>query len=164
MLQIGESTGTWPTYKKMAFMPRFEVDFNSFSKLHKLANSARQRGTTSRFASHLALYFPEVAILIEEGDFGFLHLEIGALKLSSMNAIKHADWYTVRKHFNFIADMAEHVGQELLDAIRVSYLGNLFYDESSPNHFKARSLLPKPLVTLLEEIEHHYDELAYQRK
>jgi len=49
----------------------------------------------------------------------------------------------------------------LHDAIGISYLGNLFYDEISINYAKARTLLPRRLAVALEIIERHYEELPH---
>ena len=113
-----------------------------------------------QIASHLALYFPEVAAMMDEGDFGVLHLEIGVLKLATLDAIIRRDWETVKKHFIFIADLFEHAGTELCNALEISYLGNLLYGETSINFAKARSMLPKPLTIALEKIERHYEDLT----
>jgi len=144
----------------IAAIPRFQLDYKSFSKLRELVlHKSLPLAGNSRFASHLALYFPEVAEQIEEGDFGILHLEVGALKLATRNAIDCHDWDYVRKYFTFVANMLENAGAELRDALHVSYLGNLFYGETSLDYAKARILLPKPLTIALEKVERHYEEL-----
>ncbi len=112
------------------------------------------------FAVHLARHFPEVAARIDDCDFGVLHLEVGALKLATRDAIAKRDWHTVCNYFNFVADLLAGAGDELRDAVNVSYLGNLFYGETSPDFAKARTLLPKPLAEALAKIESHFEDLV----
>jgi len=137
------------------------LSYESFSGLHRLVclKSMPVAGH-SHFASYLALHLPEVAARIDYDDFGILHLEVGALELAMRDAIARRDWHTVIKYFTFVADMMEDAGAELLDALRVSYLGNLFYGEISINYAKARSLMPESLSKALEEVECHYKKRA----
>lgn len=138
-------------------IPRFQLDYGSFRDLHRLvSDKPASNGRESRFASRLMLYFPEVAINIDEDDFGILHLEMGELKLATRAAIIRGEWYTIRKHFNFVADLYGTGGPELRDAIRVSYLGNLLYGENSNNHERARAMLPASLSFVLRNLERHY--------
>lgn len=144
-----------------ARIPRFQLDYKSFYDLHRMVclKSLPLAGH-SRFASHLALYFPEAAARIDEDDFSVLHLEVGALKLVTRDAITKRDWDTVGEHFAFVADVMEDVGAELRDALHVSYLGGLLYGETSLNYAKARSMLPKKLAAALEKVESHYEHLV----
>lgn len=160
MINSSARAGLLPALKETGFTPRFEIDYKSFSKLSKLTDTPNPRLNASPFSSRLALYFPEIAVMIDEDDFGILHLEVGIMKNATRDAIAQADWYTVRKHFNFIADMLDRAEEHLADALRISYLGNLFYDEVSANYAKARSLLPQSLSKLLHEVERHYENLA----
>ena len=159
-----ERTGTWHAYGKPAFSKaKSRFDYNSFSKLRKLVYLRPiPVAGYSRFAGYLAIHFPEVAANIDEADFGVLHLEVGELKLATRDAIQKRDWPAVRAHFDFIDSILETADAELHDAIGVSYLGNLFYCETSINYAKARTLMPTRLAVALEIIERHYEELAYQ--
>lgn len=141
-------------------IPKFRLNYKSFNRLYRsFCLKSQPINGHSRFASHLALYLPEVAERIDYDDFGILHLEVGALKLATRDAIAQGDWYTVGKYFAFVADAMEDAGTELLDALRVSYLANLFYGESSINYAKARSLLPELLSMALVQAERHYEDL-----
>lgn len=155
-------TGTWNAYgRTAAVQPKVKFDYNSFRHLYKLALlKPVPFAGYSRFAGYLAIHFPEVASCIDEADYGVLHLEVGEFKLATRNAILKRDWPTVRTHFEFIDSLLESADMELHDAIGVSYLGNLFYSETSLNYAKARSLLPKRLAVALEIIERHYEELG----
>jgi len=136
------------------------LDFRSFVNLKKVAaDPARPLDAGSWFAFTLAIHFPEVAMCVDEDDYGVLHLEVGRLMLASRNAILARDWNTLTRHFAFIAAIMDNAGPELLDAIDVSYLSNLLHDEASINYAKARTLLPRPLLHRMELLERHYSIL-----
>jgi len=151
--------------KNMTGMPigflRLQLDYNSFHHLHRLVclKSLHVAGN-SRFASYLALHLPEAAMRIDEGDYGVLHLEVGALKLETRDAIARRNWDAVREHYVFVSLVMEDAGAELRDAIMVSYLGSLFYGEDSLNFAKARSMLPRDLAAALDAVERHYSSLV----
>ncbi len=141
-----------------AAIPRFQLDYHSFRNLHKiLCCKPGKHATKSRFACYLAIYFPEVAQLIDENDFGILHLEVGVLKIVSRNAILKGDWDAVSRHFAFVMALLDNGGGELRNALSVSYLGNLFYGENTGNFAVARCLMPRRMARALESIEKHYE-------
>ncbi len=144
-----------------AGIPHFQLDFHSFRDMNKILclNPSPFAGR-SRFACYLAVYFPEVAQRIDEEDFGVLHLEVGVLKRASAGAIANGEWDALAGHYAFAGALAEHGGEELRRALEISYLGSLFYGESSCNHAKARTLLPRPLAHALERVERHYEDLV----
>lgn len=163
------SNRTWfPRAKQPPAEPRAGVfsvlglDFRTFVYLHKLlrfdakhhANEVR-----SRFACILAVNLPDVAATIDESDFGFMHLEVGALKQATRSAIRNREWETVIKHFEFVDELLRDAPAELQCAIQISYLGMLFHGETCLNYEKARILLPNPLKTELKNVEHHYSVL-----
>ncbi len=142
-------------------VPRFRLNFRAFADLRRLLldRDVIARGACSRFACRLALHLPEIAARIDEADFGVLHLEVGEMKLATHDAILGEDWGAVMLHFAFTTHFFVNAGDELRDAIRVSYLGNLFYGETSASHAKARCLLPRPLAIALQQVEQHYEQL-----
>jgi hypothetical protein len=151
-----DRTGTWHAYSN----PKTRLGKNSFADLNKPAFlKSIPFARDSRFANYLALHFPEVAATIEHEDLGMLHLEVSAFKLATHDAILKSDWPTVRTHFAFVDDVLETAPTELHDAIGISYLVNLFYNETSLHFATARTLMPKRLSTALEIMERHYEEL-----
>ncbi|MBI5890164.1 MAG: hypothetical protein HZB47_05740 [Nitrosomonadales bacterium] len=158
-----ERTGTWYAYGKTASSKAQSQSIrNSLLDRDKLAQfKPISLAGSSRFAGYLAIHFPEVVAGIEEADLGVLHLEVAALKMATHDAIHKRDWLAVRKHFAFIDSVLEIAETELHDAIGVSYLVNLFYNETSINFAKARTLLPKRLAVALEIMERHYEELKF---
>ncbi len=155
-------TGTWNAYGKTpASHSNSRFDYNSFRHLYTLTQlKPVPVAGYSRFAGALAIHFPDVAASIDEADYGVLHLEVGEFKLATLHAIQRRDWPVVRAHFEFVDSLLETADAELHDAIGVSYLGSLFFLETSLNFAKARSLLPRRLAVALEIIERHYEELA----
>jgi hypothetical protein len=135
-----DRTGTWYAY-------------------NKVASSRAKSGGSSRFTDYLAVHFPEVAATIDSSDVG-THLEVSAFKLATQDAIKKNDWPTVSRHFSFIDNVLESAEAELHDAIGNSYLVNLFYNETSHDYAKARTLMPKRLAAALEIMERHYEDMA----
>jgi hypothetical protein len=109
---------------------------------------------------HVAMDLPDVSERIAEDDFGILHLEMGAMKLATRDAIERYELHTVRRHFAFIAYLFEHADDELYGAILVSYLEPLFIDAGAPEYEHARSLLPPNLAEALRRAELRYTLLA----
>jgi hypothetical protein len=144
-------------------VPRLQLDYHSFRDMNKiLCIKPSPFAGKSRFACYLGVYFPETARRIDEEDFGVLHLEVGVLKLASREAIEQGDWETLDAHYAFLAALAPHCGEELRRALDISYLGALFYGECGRNFAKARTMLPRTLACALEEIERHYEDMAYR--
>ncbi len=165
MVFEAERTGTWHAYGRTASgsRTRFPLDHKSFRDPHKLTFfKPISLGGSTRFAGYLAIHFPEVVAGIEEADLGVLHLEAGALKAATRDAILRRDWPTVSRHFAFVDSVLEIADTELHEAIGISYLVNLLYNETSINFAKARTLLPKRLAVALEIMERHYEELMYR--
>ncbi len=135
----------------------FGLDYKSFGNIRRLL-SLKSKHVTG-FSCCVALALPEVAAQMDEYDFGILHLEVGALTLATREAIARRDWYSVGRHFDFAAELLQDGGPELAEALAVSYLGNLFYGETTLNYMKARSLLPESLAAARAGVERHYQAL-----
>jgi hypothetical protein len=160
MVNEEERTGTWHAYSsKMPGKSKSKFNANSASNLRGIAFSNPFPATgNSKFTDYLTRHFPAVAASIDT-DCWLLHLEVGAMTLASREAILKGDWPTLCSHFSFIDSVLESADKELHDAIGVSYLVNLFYDETSLHYAKARTLMPKRLAAALEIMERHYEEL-----
>ncbi len=158
---LSARTNTAFTHRAIAGIPRLQLDYHSFRDVNKiLCIKPSPFAGKSRFACYLGVYFPETAKRIDEDDFGVLHLEVGVLKLASREAIEQGDWNTLAEHYAFVAALIEHCGDELCSALQVSYLGSLLYGEFEWNYAKARTLLPRRLAHVLEQVERHYEDLA----
>jgi hypothetical protein len=140
------------------FAHDFRFNFGLFSAMRQALQSHRASMSVTvmgraDFIHHVTLHLPEVSCLIEEDDFGILHLEMGAMKLATREAILSYEFHTVRRHFSFISYLFEHADQDLNDAIRVSYLENMFIGEETPEYEHARSMLPKNLAEALKKLD-----------
>jgi hypothetical protein len=144
-------------------------DFRSSFRMFAEMRQARHGGDASMpvtimgradFVHHVALHLPDVSARIAEDDFGILHLEMGAMKLATRDAILQYELHTVRRHFAFIAYLYEHADDDLHAAIMVSYLEPLFIAAGEPPYAHARSLLPSSLAEALKRAELRYDLLS----
>ncbi len=136
----------------------FRVSFKTFAAMrHALHGRQTSAPVTimgrADFVHHVALHLPDVSARIAEDDFGILHLEMGAMKLATRDAILRYELHTVRRHFSFIAYLYEHADNELYGAIMISYLEALFIHEFAPEYANARSLLPSNLAEALKRAE-----------
>ena len=131
------------------------LDFKTFASLRRMVMHQQDKPLIQRadFMKQVTLYLPEVAELIEESDFGIVHLEVGAMKLATLQAITLRDFAAVRRHLYLITHLFDRADAELYEAIRISYLEALFLDETSPAHMEARSMLSRPLENELRQAE-----------
>lgn len=146
--------------------PHFEhlLDFKTFSSLRCIA-SQKSKPLVKRtdFLHLVTLYLPEVAARIEESDFGITHLEIGAMKLATLDAFVSNDFATVRKHLFLISDLFDRADAELHAAIRISYLEAIFLGETSAAHIVARGMLSTPMENALKQAELRLEKLRFAR-
>jgi hypothetical protein len=131
------------------------LDFKTFASLRRMVTHQQSKPLLRRtdFMKQVTLYLPEVAARIEESDFGVVHLEVGAMKLATRDALARSDFTTVREHLFLIANLFDRADAELYEAIRISYLEALFLDEVSAAHIVARSMLSKPMENVLRQSE-----------
>src|SRR5512141_2899752 len=131
------------------------LDFKTFSSLRRMAAHQRSKPLIRRadFLKQVLAHLPEVAAFIDESDFGIVHLEIGAMKLSTRAAFARSDFATVHKHLTLIADLFDRADAELYDAIRISYLEAICIGETSAAHIVARGMLPSSMENVLRQAE-----------
>jgi hypothetical protein len=131
------------------------LDFKTFASLRRMVTHQQSKPLLRRtdFMQQVTLYLPEVAARIEESDFGVVHLEVGAMKLATRDALARSDFTTVREHLFLIANLFDRADAELYEAIRISYLEALFLDEVSAAHIVARGMLSQPMENALRQAE-----------
>ncbi len=131
------------------------LDFKTFASLRRMVTHQQSKPLIKRsdFMKQVTLFLPEVAARIEESDFGIVHLEVGAMKLATRDALACSDLATVRKHMLLIADLFDRADAELYEAIRISYLEALFLDEVSAAHIVVRGMLSRPMENALRQSE-----------
>ncbi|MBI4808232.1 MAG: hypothetical protein HY799_04730 [Nitrosomonadales bacterium] len=137
------------------------LDFKTFSSLRRMVTHQHSKPLLKRtdFMKQVTLYLPEVAARIEESDFGIVHLEVGAMRLTTREAIIGRDFATVRRHLSLITDLFDRADGELYEAICISYLEALLVEETSPVFLEARSMLSKPMENVLRQTELRMDKL-----
>lgn len=137
-------------------------DFKAFASLRRMVAHQQSKPLLRRtdFMKQVTLYLPEVAARIEESDFGIVHLEAGAMKLATRDAIVHYDFAAVRKHLSLIANLFDRADTELYEAIRISYLEALFLGETAAAYREARSMLSRPMENALRQAELHLENAA----
>ena len=64
------------------------LDFKTFASLRRMVSNQQSKPLVKRtdFMKQITLYLPEVSARIEESDFGIVHLEVGAMKLATVEA------------------------------------------------------------------------------
>lgn len=141
-------------------IPCVLVNPKVFASLHNsLSSPSKPYIGHAEFTQQVSLYFPEIVELLDEGDFGYLNLEIGALTRATKEAMGRLDFKTIRRHITFISDLYEQSDDELGNAIQVSYLENLLLNETSAVHKKVRSLLPASLEAAIRKSEAHFSSI-----
>lgn len=148
------SDGTTHPFEQM-------FDFKTFSSLRRMVSHQQSKPLLRRtdFMKQITLYLPEIAARIEESDFGVLHLEVGAMKLATKDAIANRDFVSVRKYLMLVAEFFDRADAELYDAIHISYLEALFLDEVSSAYTEARNMLSRSMENALRQSELHLERL-----
>lgn len=139
-----------------AAMPQpHALDFKTFCSLRRMVAHQRKKWAvgSADFMQLLTLHLPEVAEHVDESDFGYIHLEVGVLKLATRTAIECRDASALLRHFILVSDLLGRGEAELRDALRISYLEALFLGEAGPEFLAARSMLPDMMEKLLRESE-----------
>ncbi|MBU1425061.1 MAG: hypothetical protein KJ681_05495 [Gammaproteobacteria bacterium] len=140
-----------------AVLQSFEhlLDFKAFASLRRMVTHQQSKPLIKRsdFMKLVTLYLPEVAAHIDESDSGIVHLEIGAMKLATRDALARSDFATVRKHLFLIADLFDRADAELYEAIRISYLEAIFLGDTSAAHIVARGMLSNAMENALRQAE-----------
>jgi len=141
------------------------LDFKTFASLRRMVAHQQYKPLIKRsdFMKQVTLYLPEVAARIEESDFGVTHLEVGAIKLATRDAIVKRDFSMVRRYLYWITDLFDRADAELYDAIRISFLEALFLDETSAAYLEARSMLSKSMENVLRQSELQLEKLRSQQ-
>lgn len=131
------------------------LDFKTFCSLRRMVSHQRKQWVvgSSDFMQLLALHLPEVAEHVDESDFGYIHLEVGVLKLASRGAIICRDMSEFLRHLILVSDLLGRADETLHDALRVSYLEALFLGETGAATIAARGMLPKMMEDILRNSE-----------
>jgi hypothetical protein len=131
------------------------LDFKTFCSLRHMVSHQRKQWVvgSADFMQLLALHLPEVAEHVDESDFGYIHLEVGVLKLASRSAIMRRNMLELLRHLILVGDLLGRADQPLHDALRVSWLEALFLGESGAETIAARGMLPRVMEDMLRKAE-----------
>ncbi len=127
------------------------------------ARAPAARMTRADFMEYVSRHMPEVQAHVEPGDSGHAHLELGAMRLATRDAIARDDFRTVYSHFAVVGAWLSYADDDLFNAMIVSYLESLFMGITAPGYRNARSLLPMNLEEALQKIERHFDLVESRR-
>ena len=105
------------------------------------------------FLTRLAVRFPDIAASVDECSLGLLHLEMGIFASATQQAISAEDVATVQCHFEFVDELLQNAGSDLVNAINVSYLEHLSFDGRHGKRISARELLSLRLQKALSGLE-----------
>ena len=109
----------------------------------------------AKFIAMLTERFPEIAALIDDCSEGLLHLEMATLARATQVAIDSNDKEAVRRHFVFVDDVFQDAASDVENAVNVSYLENLWFEDRNAS----RELLPPRLNKALAELEEYLERL-----
>ena len=112
-----------------------------------------------RFIALLNEQFPEVVAKIDDISAGLLHLEMATFSRETQAAIDAQDNETVKRHFRFIDEMFRDAAPEVENAVNVSYLENLRFDDRKAGPTRARGLLSPRLHQALVDLEEYLAKL-----
>ena len=127
-------------------------------------NEVKDRRTFERL---LAQRFPAIAAEIGDLERGLLHLEMAVLARATRRTLDLGDTEETQAHLCFVDELWSNAGPDLLNAIYVSYLENVFLGSEDPRYVTARAMLSDRLRSALVEIEEHWrniDEGMRNRK
>ena len=111
------------------------------------------------FLALLTERFPEVAGAIDDCSRGLLHLEMATLARATQAAIDRQDRDTVRRHFLFVDEVFRQAAPDVENAVNVSYLENIRFEDDRVGPTTARELLTPRLRQTLTELEKYLARL-----
>lgn len=114
----------------------------------------------SRFIALLTQRHPEIVAAIDDCSQGLLHPEMGSVARATQAAIDAGDNDTVRKHFLFIDEVFRNAAPDVENAVYVSYLENLYFEERKSGGINARELLTPRLAQALIVLEEHWRHIS----
>ncbi|HEX3313554.1 MAG TPA: hypothetical protein VHR72_01630 [Gemmataceae bacterium] len=109
-----------------------------------------------RFIALLTEQFPDVVSAIDDCSCGLLHLEMATLARATQAAIDIQDKASVVRHFKFVEEVLGDAAPDVENAIYVSYLENLRFEDRKAAPTKARDLLTPRLRQALVEVEQNF--------
>jgi hypothetical protein len=111
------------------------------------------------FITRLKKRFPVIEDGISKYARGLLHCEMGCFAQATQAAIDNGDFEAVKDHFAFADELLCDASPELENAIQVSYLEYLRFEDRMAGPNQARKLLTPRLTACLADLEQHMAKL-----
>ncbi len=111
-----------------------------------------------RFVEIVLAEFPQLGEEFVENE-DLLHLQMAAFSHLAKNAIDTNETETLLKCYEIAGKILEKADSDVENAIYVSFLEHLEFDNSA-YRVKAKKLLPPILRKASEELEEHFKKLA----
>jgi hypothetical protein len=116
------------------------------------------------FIRSLSGRFPEIVATIPIYSRGLLHCEMGTFAGATQEALNRGDFATAQAHLNFAEGLWRVAGPALENALAVSYLEHIEFDEMYGRSASAREMLPPGLRSGLSALEEHLRRLYAPRE
>jgi len=93
--------------------------------------------------------FPEIVQAFDEIETGLLHLEMASFARTTKKALDEGRFSQVQKYFVFMDRVRKKADPDVENAIDVSFIENLAYDEVNENRLQAIRSMPTTLREIL---------------
>jgi hypothetical protein len=100
--------------------------------------------TSEEFIAAARLEFPELSSVLDD-DVGLVHLQVASLRRHTQAAIDGGDRARVETHFEFLRQAWLNGDWEVQNALGVSYLEHLNFQDGKRHRSWAWDLIPEPL-------------------
>jgi hypothetical protein len=111
----------------------------------------------AKFLALALAEFPNLADDFAE-DEGLFHVQMGTFSRVAKEAIERGDYATLKRCYKIADDAMKSATPNVENAVYVSFLEHLEFD-NSPYGAKAKHLLPPKLSKMLIELEEHFQML-----
>lgn len=116
------------------------------------------RVNEARFIELALAEFPNLADEFAEEE-GLFHLQMAAVSHIAQAAIERNDIVTLKRCYSLLEEAAKSATDEVQNAIYVSFLENLTFDNSNYGA-EAKRLMPSILSEMLIELEEHWQKIG----
>ncbi len=112
----------------------------------------------AKFLSLAVAEFPKLANEFAEED-GLFHVQMAAFSHLAQEAIERGDFATLKRCYKLADETMKNATPNVENAIYVSFLENLDF-EDSPHGATAERLLPPKLSEMLAELNEHWRQIG----
>jgi hypothetical protein len=102
------------------------------------------------FLARLAADFPDVVAGFGPYSSGLLHCEVADFRRATERAMDEGRFWLAEQHFRIVEELLAAAGDELRNALEVSYLEDLAFGEWTPGrHRVVKERMPKALQEII---------------